>query len=68
MPIYAVDPSKIDADPVMDKILAKPAIAAEILVNIYNTMKREGTLKGLRGTNLGSFYANNGYFKSLGGM
>lgn len=68
VPVYSVDPSTIDNDVVMDKILSKPIIGIDILVNIYNTMKREGTLSGLQGTKLGNFYANNSYFKSKGGL
>ena len=51
-PIYEVDPKTIDADPVMNKILAKPIIAWAILVNIYNTAKRKGTLNNLQGTKI----------------
>ena len=40
IPEYVVDPQKIDDDPVMDRILVKPLIAMNILINIYNTMKR----------------------------
>lgn len=68
VPVYAVDPTTIDNDVVMDKILSKPIIAIDILVNIYNTMKREGTISGLKGTKLGNFYANNQYFQSKGGL
>jgi hypothetical protein len=57
--LYAVDPNTIDKDPVMDKILIKPKIAFHILINIYNTMKRQGTLKNLSGTKLGHFYTVN---------
>ena len=68
VPIYSVDPSTIDNDPVMDKILSKPQIAIDILINIYNTMKRNGTLSQLKGTKLGNFYDNVPYFKSKGGI
>ncbi len=67
-PIYAVNPKTIDNDIVMDKLLAKPTIAPIILVNIYNTMKRMGTLKHLKGTKLGHFYTTNPYFNSKGGL
>jgi hypothetical protein len=61
---YEVDPSTIDQDPVMDKILMKPKIAIFILVNIYNTMKRKGSLSQLQGTKLGRFFAvNKDYFE-----
>lgn len=68
IPEYVVDPSKIDGDVVMDKILMKPIIAMNILINIYNTMKRYGTLSGLQGTKLGSFYSQHPYFKAKGGI
>lgn len=55
-PIYAVNPNTIDGDVVMDKILARPHIAKDMLVNIYNTMKRLNTLQNLKGTKLGNFY------------
>ena len=55
-PIYAVNPNTIDGDVVMDKILARPHIAQDILVNIYNNMKRLNTLQNLKGTKLGNFY------------
>ena len=64
VPIYSVDASKIDTDPVMNKILAKPAIALDILINIYNSMKRANTLSQLSGTKLGVYYKNNSqYYK-----
>jgi len=68
VPVYEVDPKKIDDDIVMNKILARPIIALGILVNIYNTMGRRGTLGQLKGTKLGNFYSNNPYFQSLGGV
>jgi uncharacterized CHY-type Zn-finger protein len=68
VPIYEVDPTAIDQDPVMNKILAKPTIAADILINIYNTAKRKKTLQRLNGTRLGHLFANAPYFKNLGGM
>ena len=68
VPVYAVDPKTIDADPVMNKILDKPGIAPDILTNIYQTMKRMDTLKQLRGTRLGHFYSSNPAFKDKGGL
>jgi hypothetical protein len=68
VPIYEVDPTTIDNDPVMNKILAKPIIAADILINIYNTAKRKNTLQKLKGTKLGHLFANAPYFKNLGGI
>lgn len=68
VPEYAVDPAKIDDDIVMNKILMKPIIAMDILINIYNTMKRHGTLSGLKRTKLGKFYDTHPYFKAKGGI
>ena len=62
IPVYAVDPSTIDQDIVMSKLLMKPQIAIDILTNIFNTMKRQNTLQHLEGTKLGKFYAINPYF------
>jgi hypothetical protein len=50
------DPSSIDNDPVLNKILDNPHIAMQMLVNIYNTMKRKGTLSSISNTRLGSFF------------
>lgn len=68
VPMYAVDPKTIDSDPVMNKILQKPIIAITVLINIYNTMKRMGTLSKLRGTKLGAFYNTLPYFRAKGGV
>lgn len=59
VPQYAVDPTTIDNDPVMNKILDNPKIAMQLLINIKNTMRRNGTLGNLNGTRLGSFYGLN---------
>ena len=68
IPEYAVDPKKIDDDVLMDKILENPNIALHILINIYNTMKRYGTLSELKRTKLGRFYNTYPYFKEKGGV
>jgi len=62
IPVYSVDPKTIDNDIVMNKILSKPSIAFDILVNIYNSMKRFGTLGGLKSTKIGRFFTTP-YFK-----
>jgi len=67
-PIYSVDPKTIDSDIVMNKILRKPLIAFDILINIYNTMKRNRTLRELSGTRLGLLYSRHPYFVSRGGL
>lgn len=46
----------LDNDPIMNKILAKPKIASELLEKIYNTMSDNGTLYLLRGTKLALYY------------
>lgn len=61
VPVYQVDPAKIDKDPVMNKILDKPEIAWSLLVNIYNTAVRKGTLKDLKGTRLYAFFMANNF-------
>jgi len=68
VPVYAVDSKTIDKDPVMDKLLANTKIAPIILINIYNSMKRMGTLSTLKGTKLGWFYNHNHYFIEKGGV
>lgn len=68
VPEYSVNPKDIDKDIVMNKILDKPTIAMDILMNIYNTMKRQGTLDKLNGTRLGNYYSNQPYFKQVGGI
>jgi hypothetical protein len=62
VPYYSVDPSTIDNDPVMNKILEKPSIAFDILLNIYRTMKNKGTLGSLTGTRLGHYFS--AYFET----
>jgi len=58
-PVYAVDPATIDDDIVMDKLLMNPSIAKDILLNIYNTMKSQGTLHKLKNTKLDIFFKSN---------
>jgi len=55
-PMYEVDPITIDRDPVMNKLLSMPALGMDIILNIYNTAKRLGTLDRLRGTKLWNFF------------
>lgn len=68
IPVYEVNPDGLDKDPVMNKILAKPIIALDILINIYNTMKNKETLQSLKGTKLGEFYSVHPLFVSKGGL
>lgn len=62
IPVYAVDPKEIDNDVVMNKILQKPQIAMDILLNIYNTAKRDGKLSEFQGTKLGNFFKTSNRF------
>lgn len=68
IPVYGVNPKEIDNDVVMDKILRKPSLAMDILINIYNNAKRDGTLIQLKGTKLGNFFETNETFVAMGGM
>jgi hypothetical protein len=56
IPQYGVNPSTIDNDIVMNKILDNPRIAMQLLTNIKNTMTQMGTFHQLKGTRLGDFY------------
>jgi hypothetical protein len=58
IPIYAVDPVRIDNDPIMNKVLDQPWIALDILINIYNNAVRSGEIVGLTGTKLYRFFQN----------
>ena len=64
IPIYAIKPSDADTDPVMRRILDKPWIAIDILVNMRNNMgKTIGTtqippLSAYRGTRLFNLLSN----------
>lgn len=67
IPVYEVDPKTIDNDPVMNKLLNKPIIAWNLLVNIYNTAKRKNTLDSLKNTRLYRLFQSNefqGYMKA----
>ena len=55
VPSFLVDSRIIDQDPVMNKLLQNPRIGLDILINIHNTMYKEGTLHTLKGTKLGGF-------------
>jgi len=59
IPVYDVNHNEIEDDYVMHKLLDKPSIALDVLINIYNTRKRIGTLKELKNTRLGKFYKSN---------
>jgi hypothetical protein len=58
-PVYAVNPKNIDNDVVMNKLLSKPVIALDILINIFHTMTKDGSIKQLKGTKLGQFFNEN---------
>jgi hypothetical protein len=55
-PVYEVDPKTIDKDVVMNKLLSKPILGMDILLNIYNNAKRNGKLQALQGTKLYRFF------------
>ena len=61
IPVCNVDPSTIDDDPVMDRMIANPKAAAGTLINICNTAKRQGT--DISGTKLGAVC--NQYFQNM---
>lgn len=56
VPLYEVDPKKIDNDPIMNRILQKPIIAIDILVNIYRNAVKKGILYKLKDTKLYKFF------------
>jgi hypothetical protein len=51
VPVCTVNPSTIDADPVMNRVLENPTVAAGTLINICNTSHNQGI--NLNGTRLG---------------
>jgi hypothetical protein len=51
IPVCRVNPSSVDEDPVMERLLENPRAGGPVLINICNTAKREGT--NLKGTKLG---------------
>lgn len=62
-PYYVIDnPNEIDNDIVMNKILAKPYVAIDMLLNIYNNAVRKQTLHLLKNTKLYNFF-NSEYFQ-----
>ena len=68
IPVYKVDPSKIDDDIVMNKILANPIIAIDVLINIYNTAINLNKLNELKNTKLYNFFQTSSfqqYIKNL---
>jgi len=56
VPLYEVDPNEIDNDPVMNRILQKPIIEIDILVNIYKNSVKKGILYKLKDTKLYKFF------------
>jgi len=65
IPIYQVDPLTIDEDVVMNKILSKPIIAIDILVNIYKTALRLNKLHELSQTKLYTFFKSQDFQSAL---
>jgi hypothetical protein len=62
VPVCKVDPKTIDNDPIMDRLLQKPTVGGNTLINIFNTCRREGI--DLRGTKVGKL--QEAYFKEVG--
>lgn len=61
---YKITPEQskvLDSDPVMNRLLARPQLAMDLLEEIYRTMKAEGSLILLRNTKLGNFYRFTGH-------
>ena len=48
----------VDGDPVMLRLLNRPLIALDLLMNIYTNMVKLGRIGELTGTKLGTFYDN----------
>lgn len=53
IPVCSVEPSTIDTDPVMDRLLSNPQVAEGVLINICNTTRREG--KDISKTKIGQY-------------
>lgn len=64
VPVYKVDAKTIDNDPIMNKILAQPWIALDILVNIYNNAAKSGELLAMRHTKLYKLFMSP-YFQEI---
>jgi hypothetical protein len=64
IPIYDVKEKEIDNDVVMNKILNRPWIALDILINIYNHRLRTQRLGYLQPTKIGKFFFSP-YFQKI---
>ena len=65
VPIYGIKyPKNLNNDPVMQRLLARPMLAPDVLVNIFNTHTRTKKMNELKGTNLYNFFQSN-YFKQM---
>jgi hypothetical protein len=62
---YSVKPENLDNDIVMNKILEKPWIALDIIINIYKTMKKNNSYNTLQGTKLYKFFESDNFKKTL---
>lgn len=65
VPEYNINPKNLDKDPVMNKILAKPYIAMDILITIRNNMIKNKTFDKLKGTKLYNYLNSQGYSNLL---
>ena len=58
-PLYYIpNDVAVDADPVMLRLLNRPNMALDLLMNIYSNMVKIGRIGELAGTKLGTFYDN----------
>jgi hypothetical protein len=64
IPIYDVNAKTIDFDDIMNRVLAQPWVATQVLINIYNHRMRTRRLEELKNTKLGRFFATP-YFQKL---
>ena len=63
-PVYDLTDEQIDnidQDIVMNKIINNPKIAIYMLINMFNTMKRKGTLHKLSNKRLGFYFMSEGF-------
>ena len=60
VPMYNVNHEEVENDHVMHKLLDKPNIALDVLINIHNNQKRMyGSTQHMKETRLGKFFKEN---------
>ena len=62
IPVCRVDPTTVDDDVLMDKMLSNPVASKDTIINICNTARREGV--DLSGTKIGGVCKR--YFENIG--